>query len=52
MTNPDFVKISEAYDMFAIQVKKINDLVPALEKIISYKGTALLDVSIDSNEEI
>lgn len=52
MTNPDFVKISEAYDLFAIRVQKPNELVPALEKIISYKGTALLDISIDAFEEI
>jgi len=52
MTNPDFAKISEAYDLFAIKVRKPNELVPALKKMISHNGTALLDVSINSIEEI
>ena len=52
MTNPDFVKISEAYDLYAIRVQKPAELIPALEKVISHKGTALLDISIDSFEEI
>ena len=52
MINPDFAKISEAYDLFAMKVRKPEELVPALEKILSYKGTALLDISIDSIEEI
>ena len=52
MTNPDFTKIAEAYDLFAIQVKTYNELVPAIEKAISYKGTAIIDISIISNEEV
>ena len=52
MINPDFAKISEAYDLFAMKVRNPEELVPALEKIISHKGTALLDISIDSIEEI
>jgi acetolactate synthase-1/2/3 large subunit len=52
MTNPDFVKISESYDLFAIRVKRYDELIPALEKVISYNGTALLDISINSFEEI
>lgn len=52
MTNPDFTKISEAYDLYAIKVRKPDELVPALEKIISHKGAALLDISIDSFEDI
>lgn len=52
MTNPDFVKISEAYDLYAEKVTKSEKLIPALEKIISHKGTALLDISIDSFENV
>ena len=52
MINPDFAKISEAYDLYSIKVRKPEELVPALEKIISHKGTALLDISINSIEEI
>lgn len=52
MTNPDFTKIAEAYDLYAIQVKKSEELVPALEKMISHKGTVILDIAINAFEEI
>lgn len=52
MSNPDFTKIAEAYDLFAIRVSKYSDLEPALEKALSHKGTAIVDIAIDSFEEI
>lgn len=52
MTNPDFTKIAEAYDLFAIRVNTGNELIPALQKAISYNGTAIVDISIDSFEEV
>lgn len=52
MINPDFTKIAEAYDLFAIRVTKTEELIPALQKMISHKGTAIVDVAIDSFEEI
>ena len=52
MTNPDFVKIAEAYDLFAIRVTNKNELIPAINKAIEYKGTAIIDIMIDSFEEI
>ena len=52
MINPDFTKIAEAYDLFAIRVTKSEELIPALEKMISHRGTVILDVAIDSFEEI
>ena len=52
MINPDFTKIAEAYDLFAIRVKKSEDLIPALQKMISHKGTVIVDIAIDSAEEI
>ncbi|MBQ7764261.1 biosynthetic-type acetolactate synthase large subunit [bacterium] len=52
MINPDFTKIAEAYDLYAIRVSKTDELIPALEKMISYNGTVILDVAIDSFEEI
>ena len=52
MTNPDFVKIAEAYDLFAVRVSKKEELVPALKKAIDHKGTAIIDIMIDSFEEI
>ena len=52
MTNPDFVKIAEAYDLFAIRVKKSDELIPAINKAISYNGTAIVDIMIDAFEEV
>ena len=52
MTNPDFVKIAEAYDLFAIRVTNKDELIPAINKAISHKGTAIVDIMIDSFEEI
>ncbi len=52
MTNPDFVKIAEAYDLMAIRIRSIEELIPALEKAINHNGTVILDVIIDSYENI
>lgn len=52
MTNPDFVKIAEAYDLFAIRVRNKDELIPAINKAIAHNGTAIVDIKIDSFEEI
>ena len=52
MINPDFTKIAEAYDLFALRVTKAEELIPALEKVVSYNGTAIIDIAIDAFEEV
>ena len=52
MTNPDFTKIAEAYDLFAIRVKSSEELIPALNKAFSHNGTAIVDIAINSRENI
>ena len=52
MINPDFTKIAEAYDLLAVRVTKAEELIPALKKVIQYNGTAIIDIAIDSFEEI
>ncbi len=52
MTNPDFVKIAEAYDLFAIRVTDKDELIPAINKAIEHKGTAIVDIMVDSFEEV
>lgn len=52
MINPDFTKIAEAYDLFAVSVKTKEELIPALEKAINHQGTAIVDIVIDSFENI
>ena len=52
MINPDFTKIAEAYDLFAVRVTKSEELIDALNKAVSYNGTAIIDIAIDSFEEV
>ena len=52
MTNPDFTKIAEAYDLLAVRVSTKDELIAALDKTIGYSGTAILDIAIDSFETI
>ena len=52
MTNPDFTKIAEAYDLFASRVESKESLIPALKKALEYNGTAIIDIMIDPNENI
>lgn len=52
MTNPDFTKIAEAYDLYAIRVNTKEELIPALEKAINHDGTAIVDIAINSFENI
>lgn len=52
MINPDFTKIAEAYDLFAVRVKTYEELIPALKRAMSHDGTAIIDINIDSFEEI
>lgn len=52
MVNPDFTKIAEAYDMFAVRVRTSEELIPALKNTINYNGAAIIDIAIDANEEI
>ena len=52
MINPDFTKIAEAYDLFAVRVRTYDEIIPALDKAISYNGTAIVDISIDSFENL
>ncbi len=52
MINPDFAKIAEAYDLFAISVSDKKELVPALKNALEYNGTAIIDIKIDPEENI
>lgn len=52
MINPDFTKIAEAYDLFAIRVTKKEELIPALEQAVKHNGTVIVDIVIDSFENI
>ena len=52
MTNPDFTKIAESYDLLAVRVSKKDELISALNRVINHKGTAIIDIAINSFETI
>ena len=49
---PDFVKVAEAYNWQAERVEKPEDLKGALERLIEADRPALLDMRIDSDENV
>jgi acetolactate synthase-1/2/3 large subunit len=48
MTNPDFVKIADAYNIPAKKVEKRGDLDTAIAEMLNHKGTYLLDVQVET----
>jgi len=49
---PDFVKVAEAYNWQAERVEKPEDLEGALKRLIEADRPALLDMRIDSDENV
>lgn len=50
MTNPDFVKIAEAYSIPAEKVEKREDLAAAVERMFSTAGAYFLEVKVDEED--
>lgn len=50
ISNPDFVKLTESYGTMGLRVEKLQDIKPAVEKAINYKGTAIIDFVIEPEE--
>ncbi len=50
MTNPDFVKIAEAYKIPAQRVEKREDLDAAVETMLSTPGAYFLEVKVDEED--
>lgn len=48
MTNPDFVKIAEAYNIKSEKVEDRADLDAAINRMITHKGSYLLDVQVEA----
>ena len=48
LTNPNFAKYAENCGALGIRVEKLEDLIPAMEKIKNHAGPALLEVITDS----
>ena len=52
MTNPDFIKIAEAYDIKASQVSKREHLQGAIEEMINCKESYFLEVIIEKEDNV
>ena len=48
MTNPDFVKIAEAYNIPGKKVEQREDLDKAISDMLAHKGPYLLDVQVET----
>lgn len=48
MTNPDFVKIAEAYNIQAKKVERRKDLDASIAEMLNHKGAYLLDVQVET----
>ncbi|MFV0538122.1 MAG: biosynthetic-type acetolactate synthase large subunit [Dysgonomonas sp.] len=48
MTNPDFVKIAEAYNIRAKKVERREDLDSSIAEMLNHKGSYLLDVQVET----
>jgi len=52
MMNPDYGLIAKAYGIPYLKVKKVKDIMPALQKAIAQKGPILLEFVCDPTEVI
>lgn len=51
-TQPDFVKLADAYDIKAMRVDRAEDVYNALKEAIDYDGPVLLDFHINPRENV
>jgi acetolactate synthase-1/2/3 large subunit len=49
---PDFVKIAEGYCLPGVRVKSKEDVVPAIEQAMEYKGPFLIDFMVEPEENV
>lgn len=52
MANPDFIKIAEAYNIPAQRVTERQELVPAIQKMLSTKGAYFLEIVVGSEDNV
>ncbi len=51
-SNPDFVKLVEAYGIFAIQISKKDEVIPAIKKALAHKGPVVVHSCISREENV
>ncbi|MGK2966840.1 MAG: biosynthetic-type acetolactate synthase large subunit [Tepidiformaceae bacterium] len=52
VTQPDFVKLAEAYGIKAIRAMTRADVIPAIEEARAHPGPVLIDFQIDQEENV
>ncbi len=52
VTQPDFVKLADAYGIRAIRVETKSGVIPAIQEAREYKGPILIDFQIDQEENV
>jgi len=52
LKNPDFVKLAEAFGIYAIRVDDKNDLSEALQKALIHDGPVLMDIVVTQEENV
>jgi len=50
--NPDFVKIAEAYDIPGVRVKRVEEVIPAINEAMDYDGPFLIDFVVEPEENV
>lgn len=50
--NPDFLKMAEAFDIPGIKVERDDQIIPAVEKILSQEGPLFVHVVIDPKDNV
>ncbi len=51
-SNPNFVKLAEAYGAFAIRVQEKDEVIPALEKALAHDGPALVHCVVAKEDNV
>ncbi|OGW81158.1 MAG: acetolactate synthase, large subunit, biosynthetic type [Omnitrophica bacterium RIFCSPLOWO2_12_FULL_44_17] len=52
LLNPDFSEVAKAFGIYSVQVRKKEDVVAGLKKILSHKGPALLHVLVKGEQNV
>jgi len=52
MTNPDFVKIAEAYGAVGVRIEKKEEVRPAIEKAMHTKGVVVMEFIVEAEENV
>jgi len=52
MTNPDFVKLAQAYNIPARRIEERTDLVPALKEFLESATSSFLEVVVGKEDNV